>query len=430
MFDLSKRESFVAERLDQVPEARDREDLEAQVAAVLGAMLRQESDDAAAEDQSQLAERAPLPYWFIPSDWAQLSAAFQVDFVIHGMPGTENRPCNHCGTTGHVHMGPRNPGIDMCLHVHWRGRGQSNAAGASWGHWEPMVAAESQTGSSRRSRTDSQMKELLKTLQVPHYVRKSNTHGQNNCLIDSILLALQDRSYIKPLAVDARGAICSSIRRHLIEHHDLAAENQDGSQSYLSHEESFDAICNQLRSKHLDIWVDGVDADRLPIVATIFDRFHRRQLYDDSGAWAGELEEMNAQVVSMPLSASDNAPEAHIQLYCNTHDDAYGTPYHYEWISFEASGSEEEEESGMEEDDDEDNPAPPLLPTSDDDTGDDEDNPAPPVPMSGVDDDDEATPAPPLPELPLRTQPSPRSLCARVRARVRVCVCVFLCLKA
>ena len=39
--------------------------------------------------------------------------------------------------------------------------------------------------SLRRTRTDNDMKELLKTLQVPHYVRKSRTHGQNNCLIDS-----------------------------------------------------------------------------------------------------------------------------------------------------------------------------------------------------------------------------------------------------
>ena len=251
--------------------------------------------------------------------------------------------------------------------------------------------------SLRQSRTDEEMKELLKTLQVPHHVRKSKTHGQNNCLIDSILLALQDQKCINPLEVYERAAVCSSIRRHLIEHHDVAPENPDGSQSYLSHEDSFDAICNQLRSEHPDIWSDDIDETRLPIVAYVFDRFHRRQLYDDSGAWTGELEEMNAPVVSLPLSASNKLPEVNVHLYCNTLDDAHGTPYHYEWISFGSDGSEEEEESGVEEDDDENNPAPLPLLTSDTE-----------------DDDDDNRQAPPVPELPLRTQLSTLSLCAFV----------------
>ena len=97
------------------------------------------------------------------------------------------------------------------------------------------------------------MKELLKTFPVPHFVRESMTHGQNNCLMDSILLALQDKKYIKPLEVRERAAICSSIRRHLIEHHGIEPEAPDGSHSYLSHEDSFDAICNQLRNEHPNI---------------------------------------------------------------------------------------------------------------------------------------------------------------------------------
>ena len=137
--------SFVAERLDQVPEASEREDLEGQVAAVLHALLRQESDYSAAEDHGQLAAHDHLPYWFVPSDWSQLTKCYQVDFVIHGIPGTENLPCPHCETTGHVHTGLRHTGIDVCLHVHWRGREQSNADGAAWGHWEPMVPAEPHT---------------------------------------------------------------------------------------------------------------------------------------------------------------------------------------------------------------------------------------------------------------------------------------------
>jgi hypothetical protein len=103
----------------------------------------EESDHPAAEDHGQLATPAPLPYWFITSDWVQLSRILQVDFVIHGMPGTENRPCHHCGTTGHVHMGPRDPGTDIDLHLQWRGAGQGNADGAAWGHWQPLVEGAS-----------------------------------------------------------------------------------------------------------------------------------------------------------------------------------------------------------------------------------------------------------------------------------------------
>ena len=121
-----------------------------------------------------------------------------------------------------------------------------------------------------------------------------------------------------------------------------------------------------------------------------------------------------APVVSMPLSASDHLPEVHIQLYCNTHDDAHGTPYHYEWISVDEEVSEEEDESGVDgDDDDENNPAPLPPPTSDEDDGDDEDNPAPPLPVSGLDNDDEDNSNPSLPELPLRTQLSTRSSCVR-----------------
>ena len=465
-FDESR--NFIVQRIEQVPEARGQSCLEAQTETVLNALLRQESHIPAAEDHDQLAAQAPLPYWFIASDWVQLSKFLQVDFVIHGMPGTENRPCHHCRTNGHVHMGARDPGTDIDLHLRWRGTGQGDADGAAWGHWEPLVpdccfegaqalsskpsaqataiqtdsdafiAAQLQQeeedargragttnpsgqGSLRRSRTDDEMKELLKTLQVPHFVCESRTHGQHNCLMDSILLALQDKQHIKPLEIHERAAICSSIRRHLIEHHGIEPEGPDGSHSYLSHEASFDAICQQLRNEHPEIWFDHIDVTRLSIVAVVFDRFHRQQLYDNSGAWTDEMEELNAPVVSKPMNASGQLDEVWIQLYCNTHDDDYGTPYHYEWISDEADRKEEEGESSVEDDEDDENnnPAPPPILTSDDEdsllpllTSGNDDNTAPPLPASGVDQDGDDNQALPVPELPLRTQQSTLSMCA------------------
>ena len=207
----------------------------------------------------------------------------------------------------------------------------------------PNASCQSSLMQDAGSRTDGQMKELLKGLQMPHIVRKSRTHGQHNCLIDSILLALQDKQYINPLEVDERAAVCSSIRRHLIDHHGVEPPAPDGRHSYLSHEDSFDAICNQLRGEHPNIWLDDVDVTRLSIVAVVFDRFQRRQLYDESGTWSAELEDVNEPVVSTPLNATGELTEVCIQLYCNTLADDHGTPYHYEWISVEAGRSEEED---------------------------------------------------------------------------------------
>ena len=154
----------------------------------------------------------------------------------------------------------------------------------------------------------------------------------------------------------------------------------------MSHEDSFNDICGQLRTEHKDIWMDGLDPTRLPIVAVMFDRFQRRQLYDESGEWTAELEELNAPVLSKAPSAEEHLPDAQIQLYCNTHEDDVGTAYHYEWISTEA------EESGMEDDNDETN-------DPDEDYVDDEDeNPAAPWLMSDTDDDDnKANAAPAMP---------------------------------
>ena len=322
--------------------------------------------------------------------------------------------------------------------------------------------------SLRRTRTDNDMKELLKTLQVPHYVRKSKTHGQNNCLIDSILLALQEQKQIKPLGVDGRAAVCSSVRRSLIEHHGVAPESPEEGQTYLSHDESFDDICTRLRIDHPDIWFENIDPHRLPIIAVVFDRSQRRQVYDARGEWAGEIpDDLTEPVVSEPLVESDKLPEVYIRLYCNTHDDAHCTPYHYEWISCRDEGNSEDEKSNVDddddvdsnpdhlplatsdengddsedEDDDEDNPAPPSqrmsMSDTDDDDDDDERNtslrlpladsnedspplpppPAPPLSVAGVECEDKDDAVPPLPAMPLCTQLSTHF------ARSRWCIC-------
>ena len=87
--------------------------LEEQVELVLQGMLRSEPEGGA----------PCLPYWFLPSDWSRLSETYQVDFVLHGLPGTEGRHCARCSCEGHVHTGPQDSGRDYCLHVGWSSRG-------------------------------------------------------------------------------------------------------------------------------------------------------------------------------------------------------------------------------------------------------------------------------------------------------------------
>lgn len=157
--------AFVQQRLEQVPQALVEETLEGQVNLTLKALLRGEDQaeaDAQLPSQTDQTEGtrensdgegedakhpAVLPYWFLPTDWARLAEAYQVDFVLHGLPGTEQCRCSHCDCSGHVHVGPRSPGTDILLHVGWRGvRKKHNADGANqlkersntWGHWEPL----------------------------------------------------------------------------------------------------------------------------------------------------------------------------------------------------------------------------------------------------------------------------------------------------
>mmetsp|Transcript_20576 Transcript_20576/g.45006 ORF Transcript_20576/g.45006 Transcript_20576/m.45006 type:complete len:612 (-) Transcript_20576:82-1917(-) len=154
-------QAFVRQRLEQVPEALAEEQLDAQVEAALEAILRGQSGvDLSREGNAigvaEVRHEAHLPYWFLPSDWARLSEAYQVDFVVHGLPGTEERCCNHCHSAGHIHFGQRAVGTDLSLHVGWRSGGLDEVAQdameedspgrprrspnstRSWGHWEPL----------------------------------------------------------------------------------------------------------------------------------------------------------------------------------------------------------------------------------------------------------------------------------------------------
>ena len=57
------------------------------------------------------------------------------------------------------------------------------------------------------------MRTLLKGLQPALEVRPSQSHGQNDCLTDSILLALADQGLVKPLDKQHRSTLCTIVRK-------------------------------------------------------------------------------------------------------------------------------------------------------------------------------------------------------------------------
>ena len=176
-------------------------------------------------------------------------------------------------------------------------------------------------------RTDVETKTLLRSLQPPHYVHASMAHGENNCLIDSVLLALGDQKIVCRLDVDARAAICRDVRRHLV---GRGVVSPDGF-PFLSHELHAHVIFEHLRDLGQGFWCSGVLPQQLSCTVVAFDKSHGQMLIDVNGG-ASELPDVSS-VHSPAPCAAHAVREVLIQLYCNSFDDSVGTPYHYEWIS-------------------------------------------------------------------------------------------------
>jgi len=100
--------AFVAARIDQVPAASMEvcPHLADQATAILVAITQDASSGC--------------PYWLLVDDFFVLSAEYQVDFVIHDVPGV-GEPL-HTGQAG------------IQLHVRWTSGGDR-----AWGHWEPKL---------------------------------------------------------------------------------------------------------------------------------------------------------------------------------------------------------------------------------------------------------------------------------------------------
>ena len=167
------------------------------------------------------------------------------------------------------------------------------------------------------------MRFLLSTLPEPLEVRPSNSHGRNDCLTDSILLAIEHQGLIETLHVDRRSQLCAAVRRHL----ETTCGICPHSNPFLSHDQHFHGICQQLRTSLLPIWRAEHTPSQTSFTCIVYDRFNRQMLENADGTYS-ELVETNPVYSVAP---GENALTSLISIYCNTN--ANGEGWHYEWIT-------------------------------------------------------------------------------------------------
>ena len=171
-------------------------------------------------------------------------------------------------------------------------------------------------------RTEAGMRQLLELHDLR--VCPSETHGRNDCLTDSLLLALSHAGLITPeLTIAARSSICAAVRQHLVKQR--SAPEGDG---YLAHDEHIPEIFKYLKAQQPEIWIDAGTADEVALTVTVFDRFNGRRVNDANGL-ADEL--VPSAPVYVPAGGEGDRTHVQVQLYCCTHKD--GSGWHYEWVA-------------------------------------------------------------------------------------------------
>ena len=145
-------------------------------------------------------------------------------------------------------------------------------------------------------------------------VKPSDTHGVNNCLIDSVLLALSHAGIARAdMSLDVRRDACAATRRHLV---DTAHAPE---MAYLSHHEMLGHIFNYLREHQGHLFRDAANAGRIALTVSVIDRFSVRAHL------------LPCEPVFVPAMVPDHVIHVQLQLYCCTNLD--GTGFHYEWIA-------------------------------------------------------------------------------------------------
>ena len=168
-------------------------------------------------------------------------------------------------------------------------------------------------------RTEDGMRRFLASRAL--HVKPSDTHGANNCLIDSLLQGLMFAGIARAdLTKLERRDACAATRNHLVHGHGV---HPDG---YLEHTTMAGPIFEFLRAEQPHIFRHGVETHRIALTVTVVDRFTDR----------AELAPCEPVLVPPGHGLEPSAESTiHVpcQLYACTHLD--GTGYHYEWIAAE-----------------------------------------------------------------------------------------------
>ena len=147
-------------------------------------------------------------------------------------------------------------------------------------------------------------------------VQPSLTHGTNQCLIDSLVLALRHAGVAAAdPSVPHRQALCLRVRQHLVKHHGATIAG------YLAHDAQVRPIFEYLREQ-ADFWREGVRPDLIECTVTVFDRFTSRV----------ELAPTEPVFIPAHVAAASSHEVRHVQLALYACTGLDGVGYHYEWI--------------------------------------------------------------------------------------------------
>ena len=229
--------------------------------------------------------------------WPPVSGWETSSMLLEALPAAAPPPAS-----SHVHHGADVKGREQ------RGASSHKDRGPVGDVWQ--LAADGEL-----VRTEDGCRQLLAERGL--VVRPSETHGRNNCLIDSLLQALSHAGSVTAgLPVAQRRDVCARARGDLMLHHGASDAG------YLEHDVHGPSVFKYLVAHEPGIWRDGVDPRLVELTVTVFDRFSCREEL-------APTEPVLVPSLADPALGHDVRHEQ-VQLYACTHLD--GTGWHYEWV--------------------------------------------------------------------------------------------------
>ena len=150
-----------------------------------------------------------------------------------------------------------------------------------------------------------------------YIVQPSETHGANQCLIDSLVLALRHAGLAaEDPSVPNRRDVCMRVREHLVKNHGASTHG------YLAHDDHVRSAFEYLRLNERIFWRDGVRPDLIECTLIVFDRFTCR----------AELVPTEPVLIPARVAEASRHEVRHVQVALFACTGLNGNGYHYEWI--------------------------------------------------------------------------------------------------